>query len=120
MKTTANQLLNKAASHMEQRATVYDKPKGERSMRQAVSAFNAITGTGITTSQGWLLLTLLKFVRDQSREAPHVDSVEDAIAYAALYGEERLADEAAQQERRRGPSWDSVSANEWNQETGKD
>lgn len=106
MKTTANQLLNKAATHMEARAAVYDKPEGERSMPQAVAAFNAITGVGITSAQGWLLLTLLKLVRDQSREEPHQDSCEDAVAYAALYGEQRLAEAPP-----KGPAM--AASNEW-------
>ena len=82
MKTTADQLLNKAAEHMRARAALYDRPEGERSMRSAVCAFNAITGAGLSPHQGWLLLALLKFVRDQSREDPHTDSIEDAVAYA--------------------------------------
>ncbi len=112
MKTTANQLLNKAATHMSNRAATYDKPAGERSMRQTVAAFNAITGVGLTPAQGWLLMTLLKFVRDQTREAPHIDSVEDAVAYASLYGEERLSDWPDAPPPRGG------SGNEWNTDEG--
>lgn len=90
MKTTANQLLNKAAAHMEQRAATYDKPAGERSMAATVVAFNAITGQSITESEGWLLMQILKDVRDRQRSAPHQDSLEDGIAYAALKAEARL------------------------------
>lgn len=90
MKTTANQLLNKAASHMEARAATYDKPEGERSMAATVGAYNAITGQAISEANGWLLMALLKMVRDNQREEPHTDSVEDLIAYSALYGEARL------------------------------
>jgi len=90
MKTTANQLLNKAASHMQARAATYDKPEGERSMAATVTAYNAVTGQNITESHGWLLMSLLKMVRDNQRTEPHTDSVEDLIAYSALYGEARL------------------------------
>ena len=90
MKTTAPQLLNKAATLMEQRGQQYDKPQGERSMGAAVAAFNAVTGQQMTESHGWLLLALLKMVRDNQRAAPHHDSLEDLVAYAALYGESRL------------------------------
>jgi len=90
MKTTANQLLNKAASHMQARAATYDKPEGERSMAATVTAYNAVTGQNITESHGWLLMSILKMVRDNQRNEPHTDSVEDLIAYSALYGEARL------------------------------
>jgi hypothetical protein len=90
MKTTANQLLNKAATLMQQRGEQYDKPSGERSMAQAVTAFNAITGLTISEADGYLLMALLKMVRDNQKESPHTDSIEDLIAYSALYGEARL------------------------------
>jgi len=92
MKTTAPQLLNKAASIMEQRGEQYDKAGGERSMAATVAAFNAITGLDMTEANGWLLLALLKMVRDNQREVPHVDSIEDLVAYASLYGEARLSE----------------------------
>lgn len=90
MKTTAPQLLNKAATIMEQRGKQYDKPGGERSMGRAVEAFNTITGSTMSESEGWLLLQILKDVRDRQRAEPHEDSLEDCIAYAALKAEARL------------------------------
>jgi len=90
MKTTANQLLNKAASHMQARASTYDNPEGERSMAATVTAYNSVTGQNITESHGWLLMSILKMVRDNQRTEPHADSIEDLIAYSALYGEARL------------------------------
>lgn len=92
MKTTAPQLLSKAASIMEQRGKQYDKPEGERSMGKTVAAFNIITGLSLTESQGWLLLQVLKDVRDRQRDEPHPDSLEDCIAYSALKAEARLAE----------------------------
>lgn len=44
----------------------------------------------LTESEGWMLMSCLKMVRDRQRQQPHVDSIEDNIAYAALYGEARL------------------------------
>ena len=59
MKTTAPQLLNKAAVIMEQRGKQYDKPGGERSMGSAVAALNTVLGrTALTESEGWLLLQI--------------------------------------------------------------
>lgn len=91
LRTTAQGLLSKAREHMLDRAASYDKPEGERSMGRAVEAFNAITGRDLEESEGWLLLQVLKDVRDRQRREPHVDSLEDCIAYAALKAEARLA-----------------------------
>lgn len=87
---TAPELLNKAADIMEERGKQYDKPEGERSMGRAVKAFNAITGHQLIESDGWLLLQVLKDVRDRQRANAHIDSLEDCIAYAALKAESRI------------------------------
>ena len=91
LRTTAQGLLSKARDHMLDRAATYDKPEGERSMGRAVEAFNAITGRDLEESEGWLLLQVLKDVRDRQRREPHSDSLEDCIAYAALKAEARIA-----------------------------
>ena len=75
---------------MQARAATYDKPDGERSMAATVTAYNAVTGQNITEANGWLIMSLLKMVRDNQRTEPHTDSIEDLIAYSALYGEARL------------------------------
>ena len=83
----APELLGRAAAHMHDRSSTYDKPEGERSMGRAVAAFNAITGHRLTESEGWLLLQVLKDVRLFTRSEYHADSAEDCIAYAALKAE---------------------------------
>ena len=83
----APELLGRAARHMHDRASTYDKPEGERSMGRAVQAFNAITGHSLTEAEGWLLLQVLKDVRLFTRSEYHADSAEDCIAYAALKAE---------------------------------
>jgi len=90
MKITAQQLLNKAQTHMQARAATYDKPEGERSMAATVEAYNAITGHSLTEANGWLLMAVLKMVRDNQRSEAHQDSLEDFVAYSSLYGEARL------------------------------
>ena len=85
--TTAQNNLRAAAKHMDDRAAEYDSPEGERSMGKTVVAFNAITGRDLTEAEGWLLLQLLKDVRQWSRPNYHQDSAEDCIAYAALKAE---------------------------------
>ena len=87
----APEILNLAASIMYERGKQYDSPEGERSMGKAVAALNAVAGTNITESHGWLLLALLKMVRDNTTSKAHEDSLHDLAAYVALYGEARLA-----------------------------
>lgn len=84
----AVEFLNKAASLLEERGKQYDQPQGERSMGKAVTAFNAITSRDLTEAEGWLLLQLLKDVRQwQNPERYHADSAEDCVSYAALKAE---------------------------------
>ena len=89
---TAADLLGKAAGHMAARAATYDQPGGERSMGKTVAIFNIFTGHNLTESEGWLLMQVLKDVRDRQRAEPHADSLEDGIAYSALKAEARLAE----------------------------
>lgn len=100
--TKAQDLLHRAASLMDERGKQYDQRSGERSMQATVTAFNAISGYCLTEADGFLLMAILKMVRDQSREKPHRDSIDDLVAYASLYGEARLHGEerlrAVQQE----------------------
>ena len=91
MTVKAHEILDKAAGHMRDRATTYDRPGGERSMPNAVAAFNAITGHSITAEQGWLFMALLKAVRTQQGDF-RADNYEDGAAYFALAGEQAEAD----------------------------
>lgn len=92
MSDNAPSLLKRAADIMDERGRQYDKPGGERSMAQCVSAFNAITGRDIAEEEGWLMLAVLKMVRYfHNPGVPHRDSVEDLIAYSALFGEAALS-----------------------------
>lgn len=84
---TAQSLLAKAAEIMADRGKQYDKPEGERSMGRCVEAFNIITGKGLSEAEGWLLLQILKDVRQWQRPGYHADSAEDCIAYSALKAE---------------------------------
>ena len=84
---TASEIADSALKHIRERAETYDQPTGERSAAKTAKAFNAITGKDITESEVWLLLQLLKDVRQWSRKDYHQDSAEDCIAYAALKAE---------------------------------
>ena len=90
--TAAPTLLHRAATLMAERGATYDKPGGERSMGRTVTAFNAITGRDLSEAEGWLLLQVLKDVRQWQRPKYHADSAEDCIAYAALKAEALAGD----------------------------
>jgi len=83
---TAPDFLSAALSHMQDRASTYDSPQGERSMGKTVAAFNAITGHELTEEQGWLFMVLLKSVRTQ-QGGFRADNYEDGAAYFGLQGE---------------------------------
>ena len=85
MKST--DFLQAAIDVQNQRAADYDSPGGERSMGQTVRAFNAITGRDLTEAEGWLLLQVLKDVRQWSASGYHHDSALDGVAYSALKAE---------------------------------
>lgn len=84
---TAENFLHEAANLMTERGKQYDQPGGERSMGKAVAALNAITGRDLTEAEGWLLMSLVKRVRQHSGAGYHRDSAEDAVAYSALEAE---------------------------------
>jgi hypothetical protein len=86
MKST--EFLQAAIDVQAERGKQYDKPSGERSMGATISAFNCITGRTLEESDGWLILSLLKLVRQaQNPEQYHHDSALDFVAYASLYAE---------------------------------
>lgn len=82
----AHEILEAAAGHLKDRASTYDKPEGERSMYATVEAFECVTGVGMTETQGWLFMAILKAVRSQ-QGGYRADSYEDGAAYFSLAGE---------------------------------
>lgn len=84
----SNEFLQAAMDVQKERGAQYDKPSGERSMGATVEAFNCITGFTLEESDGWMLLSILKLVRQsQNPEKYHHDSALDFVAYASLYAE---------------------------------
>ncbi len=83
----ATKFLSEASKIMKQRGKTYDKSNKERSMGRTVEAFNAITGKDLTEPEGWLLMSLLKQVRQFTNEEYHEDSALDGVAYSALLAE---------------------------------
>lgn len=84
----SKEFLQAAIDVQKERGAQYDKPSGERSMGATVAAFNCITGNNLKEQDGWMLLGLLKLVRQsQNPEKYHHDSALDFVAYASLYAE---------------------------------
>ena len=108
----APEILTRSAEIMAERAKQYDSPQGERSMGKAVAAFNAITGQSLSEANGWLLMALLKMVRDNTTDKPHEDSLHDLVAYGALYGEARMASITEKDEAESDSDWISWSGGE--------
>lgn len=85
---TVEDFLEEAGATLIQRGKDYDSTGGERSAARAAKAFNAITGRKLKTVEVWLLLQIIKDVRQFSRDGSyHQDSAVDCIAYAALKAE---------------------------------
>ena len=86
--STAQGFLEAALATLNQRGKDYDKPAGERSAASVAKAFNAITGRNVTEQEVWLILQLVKDVRQwQQPDRYHADSALDSVAYAALKAE---------------------------------
>lgn len=84
----ATDFLQVAIDVQTERGKQYDQPTGERSMGRTVAAFNTITGRDLTEAEGWLLLQILKDVRQwQNPDQYHHDSALDGVAYASLKAE---------------------------------
>lgn len=80
------EVLRAGARHMEDRASQYDRPEGERSMDHTVKMFNILTGHNLTETEGWKFMALLKLVR-ASTGPFKLDNYEDLTAYGALAAE---------------------------------
>ena len=83
---TATDILQEATECLTARAVERDREGGERSMRSAVEAFNALTGHELTEADGWLAMVCLKAARAEGGKF-RLDDYIDGAAYFALYGE---------------------------------
>jgi hypothetical protein len=91
----AADFLKAGLKHMDDRASTYDKPTGERSMAKTVAMFNIATDLNLTEEQGWLFMGILKKVRSTQGNFK-ADNYEDEAAYAALRGECAVRDRTIQ------------------------
>ena len=87
----AKDWLEESQDVLDERGKDYDKENspsgGERSMLKTVWIFNMITGHKISEAEGWLLMQVLKDVRQWTKPEFHEDSALDCISYAALKAE---------------------------------
>ncbi len=93
---TAPEFATRAAELMAERGKTYDSNGSERSMGKCVTAFNAITGRNLTEWEGWLLMSVLKRVRQASSPVPHMDRADEAVAHACLEAESMAGDDNEQ------------------------
>jgi hypothetical protein len=89
----ADEILERGAGHIRDRAATRDQSNGERTMSQVVRAFNAIFGTALTEEMGWQFMVLLKIVRGANGKV-NIDDYEDEAAYAALAAEAAIKERA--------------------------
>lgn len=115
--TDAPALLREAATLIDQRAAQRDLPQ-ERSMRRAVAAFTALSGVGLTETQGWLFMAVLKLSRALGGGF-HRDDLLDGAAYMALALECELESHGEAQEATLPPevglrpSYDPATLQQW-------
>lgn len=83
---SAQSFLSRAAELLTERGKQYDTGN-ERSGPKVAAAFNAITGKDLTAAEVYLLLQIVKDVRQWQKPEYHPDSAEDSVSYAALKAE---------------------------------
>lgn len=81
----AGYFLREALHALQDRAAVRDQEQ-ERSMARAVATFNALTGLGMSETDGWVFMCVLKLARAR-QGAFHADDWTDLAGYAGLAGE---------------------------------
>lgn len=90
---SAHEVLDTAGHLLGERGVDYDSEGGERSGARIAAAFNAIKGKKILEAGDvYLVHDLTKKVRQESAEGYHIDSGDDATAYAALTAEAKAED----------------------------
>jgi hypothetical protein len=83
----ASDFLREAAQVIEERGKLRDNEEGERSMKRAVEAYNALCGSRMEGElDGWLFMCVLKLARATAGK-PHLDDAVDLAGYAALAAE---------------------------------
>ena len=82
-------ILQEGLDVLIQRGQEYERLEGERSMEDVVNAFNVVYKKGLTVTEGWMFMVMLKMVR-QHQSPGKRDTYVDGANYFALAGEEAL------------------------------
>lgn len=91
---SAHEILDVAGKLLGARGVDYDSEGGERSAARIAAAYNAVKGKKILEAGDvYLIHDLTKKVRQESASGYHVDSGDDATAYAALTAEAKAEDD---------------------------
>ncbi len=80
-------ILNDVKDTIVGRGKERDQPEGERTIPKCVTAFNSITGHGLSNEDGWLFMQILKLCRSVQGSYKY-DDYRDGVGYAALRAEE--------------------------------
>lgn len=83
-------ILREGLDVLIQRGQEYERLEGERSMEDVVNAFNVVYKKGLTVTEGWMFMVMLKMVR-QHQSPGKRDTYVDGANYFALAGEEALS-----------------------------
>ena len=94
--TSASEYLQQADKIMAQRAVFRDTAEGERSMEDAVNAFNILTGHKLSETDGWKFMKILKMARAKNGKY-NEDDYSDGVAYSALEAESASKENAHSQ-----------------------
>lgn len=89
----APDILETSVAILNKRGQQRDKPNGERSMEDVIKCFNIMRKKDLKTSDGWLIMELVKQVRSCHGEFD-IDHYFDGAAYCALRGEEMQKEKA--------------------------
>jgi hypothetical protein len=102
--------LKEALAVLEQRGHERDKPSGERSMEQCVDIFNAMAGTDLSETEGWLFMLALKISRSQGGGFK-LDDYIDLIGYASLLTEAAVKEDAQSETQKFAPYLTALNRN---------
>lgn len=92
---TSIDILNQVTNIQSERAKEYEQAGGERSFERIVNIFNAYKGTNLLPSDIALMLRILKEVRSEHSEKPHLDSFIDSTSYESLRCELRIKEKSS-------------------------
>ncbi len=91
---TSIAILTNVLDIQSERAKEYEQAGGERSFERIANIFNAYKGTNLLPSDVALMLRILKEVRSEHSDKPHIDSFIDSTSYESLRCELRIKEKA--------------------------